>query len=253
MRIFGHARVETRAAVLRDHGETDVPARRFPVFGASFFQQIVERARCPLLVIEALSHDQTIVYASPAIEELTGYAPDELVGQDWRQILIRAAQSPADPMAGAARRDSTAEESFTMRHKDGAELRLGVSLSQLGADPAFLTHYIAVLSDVTAERRAREVLQCGTDKSGAPPSTGPALRTEGQWLAVSAGRGAAPGGARPARSSAGVIVSRPRGEASTCARTPSDDARATRSAGMGLSRAGAGLEVDSLYPRRVRT
>jgi len=160
VRIFGHILGQTRAAVLPDRDETDGPARYFHACGASFFQHIVECARCSLLVIEALSHDQTIVYASPAIKELTGYAPDEFVGQDWRQLLIRSGtQSPADPMVGATPCGFAAHESFTMRHRDGAELRLGVKLSQFGGDAAFLTHYIAVLSDLTAERRAREVLE----------------------------------------------------------------------------------------------
>lgn len=153
MRIFGHTLGETRVAVRPDRDETEVPARYFPACDASFFQQIVESARCSLLVIEALSHDQTIVYASPAIEELTGYAPDEFVGQDWRQLLIRSeAQAPEDCMDGAIGCGFAAHESFTMRHKDGAELCLRVRLSHFGADPAFLTHYIAVLNDLTAER-----------------------------------------------------------------------------------------------------
>lgn len=160
MRIFGHTLGQTRPAVLPDRDETDVPARYFPACGASFFRQIVECARCSLLVIEALSHDQTIVYASPAIEELTGYAPDEFVGQDWRQLLNRSGtQSPADPVAGAIRCGFAAHESFTMQHKDGTELCLRVKLSQFGGDPAFLTHYIAVLNDLTAERGRRGVLE----------------------------------------------------------------------------------------------
>ena len=126
--------------------------------GAPFFQQIVECGRCSLPVIEALSQDQMIVYASPAIEELTGYAPDEFVGQDWRQILIRSEmQLRADRMACATSRSFAAHENFRMRHQDGAELCLEVKLSQFGADPAFVTHYIAVLHDLTAGRRGRDV------------------------------------------------------------------------------------------------
>lgn len=154
MHIFGHALRQTHAAVLPDRNETEVLGKDLPRCGASFFQQIVERARCALLVIESLSRDQTIVYASPAIEELTGYAPDELVGQDWRQFLIRSgAQLPADPMAGATQYGFAAHESFRMWHKDGAELCLDVKLSQFGADPAFITHYIAVLNNLAAKQR----------------------------------------------------------------------------------------------------
>lgn len=154
MRIFGHALGQIAAAALPDRDETQAPAGDMSVRGAPFFQQIVECARCSLLVIEALSH-QTIVYASPAVEELTGYAPDELVGQDWRQFLIRC-HSRADAMTGGTRYGLAAHESFTMRHKEGAELSLEVKLSQFGTEPVFITHYIAVLHDLTAERRARE-------------------------------------------------------------------------------------------------
>lgn len=142
--------------------------------GAPFFQQIVECGRCSLLVIEALSHDQTIVYASPAVEELTGYAPDEFVGQDWRQFLIRSeTQLRADRMACATSR-AFAHGNFTMRHKDGAELCLEVKLSQFGGDPAFITHYIAVVHELTAERPARDVLE---NRACRDPLTEPACQS----------------------------------------------------------------------------
>lgn len=190
VRIFGHTLGQTRAAVPPDRDETEVPAMDLPMCGRSFFRQIVERARCALLVIEALSLDHTIVYASPAIEDLTGYAPEEFIGQDWRQFLIQSgAQSPADPMEGAT------YEGFMMRHKDGAELCLDVKLSQFGVDPAFVTHYIAVLHRLTAERRAREVLEYRACRdpladAGEPCQSGvlakmtPTLRREGQRLAA---------------------------------------------------------------------
>lgn len=145
MRIFGHALGQIAAAILPARHQTEAPARGQRLRGGPFFQQIVECGRCSLLVIEGLSPDQTIVYASPAVEELTGYAPDEFVGRDWRQFLVRSGTQPdAGPMTGA-RCGLVTYESFTMRRKDGGVLCLEVKLSQLGADPAFMTHYVAVL------------------------------------------------------------------------------------------------------------
>jgi PAS domain S-box-containing protein len=145
MHIFGDA-LPQKVAVLPDRNGTARGLRTGG--GAPFFQQIVECARCSLLVIEALSHDQMIVYASPGIEELTGYSPEDFVGQDWRQLLSRSeARSPADPET--TRPGAVVHESFTIRHKDGRELCLDVKLSRLGAEPAFITHYIAVLNHLT--------------------------------------------------------------------------------------------------------
>ena len=52
-----------------------------------------------------LCHDQTTVYASPAIEGLPGYAPGEWVGHEAVSDSTET-QSPADLVAGATRRAS---------------------------------------------------------------------------------------------------------------------------------------------------
>lgn len=161
MSNVGHAPEQRAAGFGRAIPEqSQARARAWPALGTAFFQRLIEHGSCSVLVIETLSHEQTIVYASPAVEELTGYAPAELVGLDWRRVLAPVrARSRADALGCTLRSRLITHQNFTVRHRDGTELHLDVKLSPFETDTAFITHQIAVLNDLTAEHRARAALE----------------------------------------------------------------------------------------------
>jgi PAS domain S-box-containing protein len=116
------------------------------------FRAVIERSADGISLIDA---DNRILYLSPAVAAIEGYAPDELVGrlglenthpddlEAVRRTIVELLAHPGKPIACVWRR----------RHKEGHWLWLeGVAINLLG-DPAvgaIVTNY----HDVTGRRRA---------------------------------------------------------------------------------------------------
>jgi PAS domain S-box-containing protein len=101
---------------------------------------------------------------NPACERMFGYAASEVIGQNvallMPQVALRAAgESAADNMRGL-RRTTGAKREFEARRKNGdlfaVELSVGEACFQQGQQ-GIVTHFVAILRDVTDRRRAEEL------------------------------------------------------------------------------------------------
>ncbi|WP_135851385.1 PAS domain S-box protein [Halorussus salinus] len=119
------------------------------------FRALAEDLTDAVLVIDA---ESTILYANPAVTDIFGYRPDELVGESLTLLvpdeLVEAHEE------GMARYLSEGERSVDWdylelpgKHRDGSELSLGVSFSELDADGA--VRFTGVVRDIS-ERKRRE-------------------------------------------------------------------------------------------------
>ncbi|WP_295717019.1 diguanylate cyclase [uncultured Halovibrio sp.] len=96
----------------------------------------------------------TITYANAAFQTLTGYAPDEVIGQTPRLL-----QGPATEPDELVRLRSELEAGSTFEgetinyRKDGATFHLNWSVTPYPGGDEPTTHYIAVLRDVTEMRQ----------------------------------------------------------------------------------------------------
>jgi diguanylate cyclase (GGDEF)-like protein/PAS domain S-box-containing protein len=110
-------------------------------------QHVTHVTPCPMLILDA-THPQTVVYVNPAFTQLSGYAREELAGVAWMEEIRAAIRSGADsPTVVCA------------QHKDGAPLWLDLTSRALRSGTAAITHHLAMVHDLTAERRAREELE----------------------------------------------------------------------------------------------
>lgn len=82
------------------------------------FKALTENAT-DLVVV--LSEDGTVCYASPSVERLLGYTPDEVIGRDVMEFIhpddAAAARASIDRVAAVE--DSRERTQFRIRHKDG--------------------------------------------------------------------------------------------------------------------------------------
>jgi len=146
-----------------------VGARRFPD-GEGRFQALVRHSAD---VIAVLDDTGEIRYASPAVEAVLGYRPEErLAGSAFdlihpddapgaRRLLARILESPRDGMGIALR----------LRHRDGGWRHVEGSATNLLADPA-VGGIVVNYRDVTDRRLAKEalaaserILRVGFDRS----------------------------------------------------------------------------------------
>ncbi len=108
--------------------------------------------------------DRLIHYANPAVRDVFGYAPEELIGRDYQELVpesVRAAHSVnhelflADP---SARPMGTGLDLYG-RRRDGADVPVEIALVPLRGS-AFVAAFIR---DITVRRRLQERLQANND------------------------------------------------------------------------------------------
>jgi PAS domain S-box-containing protein len=109
-----------------------------------------------VVISDARAEDNPIIYVTPALLELTGYAAEELLGTNCR--ILQGEES--DPAAVAIMHKAIAEESsceveLLNYRKDGSAFWNRVSIAPIRDGAGTLTHYVGVQTDVT-ERRMLE-------------------------------------------------------------------------------------------------
>jgi two-component system cell cycle sensor histidine kinase/response regulator CckA len=108
---------------------------------------VVEHA---LDLVSVLDHQGHLVYASPSHEHVLGYAPDELVGTDPRDLVHPDDRASARRALGSF---GGLEPRYRLRHRDGSWVYVEGHATKLpGEDGA--RRYLVVSRDVTARTRA---------------------------------------------------------------------------------------------------
>lgn len=120
-----------------------------------FYRTLVENAAEGMLTIDA---ESTIVYANPAVEDILGYAPEELIGSSKMKIIperlrpVHASALASYVRTGDRNIDWDGME-LPALHKDGHEVSTLISLREHEHDGE--QYFTGIIRDIT-ERRERE-------------------------------------------------------------------------------------------------
>lgn len=101
-----------------------------------------------------------IEYINPKLCELTGYSPQELLGQD--NSLLKSGEMDAGifiDMWETLKKGMEWRGQLLNRRKDGDLFWDSTSISPLRSDNGEISHYVAVKEDITAQKRAEEQLR----------------------------------------------------------------------------------------------
>jgi PAS domain S-box-containing protein len=120
-----------------------------------FNESIVQGMTEALCIEDA---DGMITFVNPAMEQLLGYAANELVGQHWQTILVpeeveRAMEKTSQRPAGVSERYET-----RLQTKDSHEVPVLVSARPLFEEEKF-TGVLTAFIDITERKRAEEALR----------------------------------------------------------------------------------------------
>jgi len=134
------------------------------VAGDDFYQTLVENAAEGMLTIDEQSN---IVYANPALEDILGYSPDELIGSSKMKIIperlepVHAAALDSYVETGERNIDWDGIE-LPALHKDGHEVPTLISLREHehGGD----RYFTGIIRDITERRRRENQLQDQRDR-----------------------------------------------------------------------------------------
>ncbi len=118
------------------------------------FRSLIENSRD---IISILTSDGTIVYESPALEYVLGYAPDELIGKNAFDLIYPEDAARVNAFFNQALQniDAAGQVEYRFRHKDNS-WRILESLGRKFNDPADGLVVIVNSRDVTEQRKALE-------------------------------------------------------------------------------------------------
>jgi two-component system, sensor histidine kinase and response regulator len=112
-------------------------------------------------IIWETSADGVLTFLSPRVKEILGYAPEELVGRPWPDLM---SPDEAEGMKEVfLRRRTSPEQPFTFEnkriHRNGSEVFIETSASPFLDNDGLLAGFRGVDRDITAPKRAEKALQ----------------------------------------------------------------------------------------------
>jgi diguanylate cyclase (GGDEF)-like protein/PAS domain S-box-containing protein len=133
-------------------------ARAFVVV-REFYRCIVEACSSPLIAFECARARQAIVYANPALERLTGFQADELLGRDWRALFEEGVGPSSRAPLAATGHGREERLLLRSRRKDGRFISVEVCIVPLRDENAIVTHYVGVVHEITASHYRPDQLE----------------------------------------------------------------------------------------------
>ncbi len=111
-------------------------------------------------LVERFDADGTRTYISPALERLTGYTPDELIGHNAFEIVHDDDRPAVEAAAERLRVGASEQETVTFRRlrKDGAEIWLETSL-RVAAEASGRFSVVGVTRDISDRKRLELALE----------------------------------------------------------------------------------------------
>lgn len=156
----------------------DVTERRRAEEQVRKLSQAIEQSPTIVLITD---RDARIEYVNPKFTEVTGYAPDEVVGRNPR--LLKSGQTSRDEYCRLWAVLSQGGEwrgEFHNRRKDGSLYWESATISALRSPAGEITHFLAVKEDISENKR----LQHEVDRRTRELARAQALATMGQMATM---------------------------------------------------------------------
>lgn len=109
-------------------------------------------------VISMSDADRKIIYASPSIERVLGYKPEELIGVDSSTLMHPDEVGDNKALRTQIALGTSVSKSIRLRHKDGSWRWVDMTSANELADPA-INAMVVNFRDVTERKNAEEALQ----------------------------------------------------------------------------------------------
>lgn len=124
------------------------------------FGLAVDAMACGVIITDARSPDDPIIYVNRAFERITGYGAGEAVGRNARFLQGPDRTQPAlEGLRTAIREGKNWSGTLLNYRKDGVPFWQDHSLVPVRAEDGSITHHASVMYDITARQRAEERLR----------------------------------------------------------------------------------------------
>ena len=123
-------------------------------------ERAIEAIDNGILITDPRQEDNPIIYANAAMERLTGYTRDEMIGRNPRFLQGDDRDRPELVRIRAALRDEAPVEVVLQNYrKDGTQFLVNLQISPVRNKGDEVTHFVGVHTDVTERKLAEEQLR----------------------------------------------------------------------------------------------
>lgn len=137
---------------------TDIGAAKQAEASLQLANRAIEAARNGIIIVDATR--MAITYVNPAIETITGYAADELLGRDPMLLAGSDTQQPGLRELALALKERRSAELLLRGHdRDNTLYWHELYLSPVFDEAGELTHWVSIINDVTEQQRYQRQLE----------------------------------------------------------------------------------------------
>lgn len=113
-----------------------------------------------IVIVDANQSDLPMIYVNPAFEKMTGYASQEVIGQNCRFLQGNEKQQPGlQTLRQALRQGEACTVILRNYRKDGSLFWNEVSISPIRDARGKLTHYIGIQTDISDRIKSEQYLE----------------------------------------------------------------------------------------------
>ncbi len=135
---------------------------------ALLLDQVVQSAKDGVLITSAddINNGPVIIYANPAVSEITGYEPHEILGQTPRMLQgKRTDREVLDRLRHCLENGTAFAGELVNYAKEGSEYWLDISIVPIRDSAGTITNFAAIERDITARKKTEEELLAAKEKA----------------------------------------------------------------------------------------
>ncbi len=113
-----------------------------------------------IFITDTAAPNNPIIYANPALEKITGYTAEEIIGRNPRFVLREdTAQTDLRNLQDAMAAGEECQVVLRSYRKDGSLFWNELSVSPVRDEHGIVNHFVGITEDITERKRAEETLR----------------------------------------------------------------------------------------------
>lgn len=136
----------------------DITPRKKAEEQLRLYEKVVVNTKDAVMITEAEPIDSPgprILYVNPAFTEMSGYTPEEVIGQSPRILQgAKTDRKQLDKIRAALTNWESVRVELTNYHKDGTEFVVEFDINPVADENGWFTHWVSVQRDVTERKRS---------------------------------------------------------------------------------------------------
>jgi PAS domain S-box-containing protein len=143
----------------------DITAQKQVQADLELRERAIVASKNGIVIADATQRSMPLIYANPAFETITGYAPEEVLGRNCRFLQGPETQQPElDKLRQTLKKGESCTVILRNYRKDGSLFWNEVSISPIYDAKGHLTHYIGIQTDISDRIQSEQRLQQAKDQ-----------------------------------------------------------------------------------------